>query len=380
MRGHGAATALHPETLRVLHIEPSYLCQLACPQCIAPKVRLRTKKPPYYMSLPFFEALLRQLREDGVQRIRMVHFEGRGDPLLNQSLGEMVRHTKALYLDSFTAITSHGNYPFKPWLLESGLDLLRLSIDGAFVESYARYRVGGRLQATLDLMRAIRDAKRRLPSRLRVEWKYILFEWNDGDEEIREAARLADELEADLRFCLTHTPGKSQRFPSLAVLGEALAELAPRATRTLTFQLKEDSRDADIRHLRAEHAEGWLLAALHGYGSGDIRAGRAALIEGLTFDPGLDRHELERGGEVPSRAHLSSILAQALSPSTLSALANLHLVLRDLESAERLFQGYLRLAPDAPDRDKVERMLLDLRMAIRPERGAGYGLFRTRKG
>lgn len=50
VRGHGIAASLHPRTLRVLHIEPCYLCQLACPQCIAPKLRLQLKGPPYYMS------------------------------------------------------------------------------------------------------------------------------------------------------------------------------------------------------------------------------------------------------------------------------------------------------------------------------------------
>jgi molybdenum cofactor biosynthesis enzyme MoaA len=365
VRGHGVAASLHPGILRVLHVEPCYLCQLACPQCIAPRLRLQLKGPPYYMSPSFYEALLLRLRKEGVRHVQMVHFEGRGDPLLNQHLDEMIRATKAAYPGACVMATSHGNYPFRPWMLDSGLDLLRLSVDGAFDDSYVRYRVGGRLQAPLDLMRAIRDRRREIASRLRVEWKYILFEWNDSDEEIREAARLAEELEVDLRFCLTHSPGRSVRFRNLDGLQEALAILAPKATRTLTFQRKPGPEDA---HVAAEHAEAHLLAALESYRSGQQEAGRSSLIEALVLDPGLDRAVLEASGEHPARRHLPRILAEAVSPSTLSALANIHLVLQESEAAEQLFRGYLRLAPEAPDRVKVQQALAELAPAPRPAR------------
>ncbi|MES1241585.1 MAG: hypothetical protein ABUT39_08190 [Acidobacteriota bacterium] len=315
------------------------------------------------MSPSFFESLLGRLREEGVHHIQMIHFEGRGDPLLHRRLDEMIRFARARYPDAFIKATSHGNYPFQPWMLDSGLDLLRLSVDGVFEHSYVKYRVGGRLEAPLDLMRAIRDGRRETASRLRVEWKYILFEWNDSDEEIREAARLAEELEVDLRFCLTHTPGRSERFPTMDTLGEILAILAPKATSTLTFQRKPG---ADQAHVVAELAEARLLEALESYRCGRPEAGRSSLIEALVLDPGFDRTELESAGEHPVRQHLQRILAQVASPSTLSALANIHLVLQDFDTASQLFRGYLRLAPEARDRIKIEQTLEELAAAMRP--------------
>ncbi|MDM8557301.1 hypothetical protein [Candidatus Parabeggiatoa sp. HSG14] len=83
VRGHGTVTSLYPKIIRVLHIEPSYLCQLACPQCVEPKLRLQLKKPPYNMSLSFYHKLLQQLQDEEIATIRLVHFEGRGEPLLN---------------------------------------------------------------------------------------------------------------------------------------------------------------------------------------------------------------------------------------------------------------------------------------------------------
>jgi len=361
VRGHGLVTSLHPKIMRVLHIEPSYLCQLACPQCIEPQSRRHLKKPPYNMSLSFYQALLQQLHKEGILTIRLVHFEGRGEPLLNKNLGQMIGCTKEYYPNAFTKVTSHGNFSFQAWMLDSGLDLLRLSVDGAFEESYVKYRIGGNLPKVFELMRTIRDHKRHSNSRLRVEWKYILFEWNDSDEEIGAAARLADELEVDLRFCLTHSPGKSTRFYNMAVLRDTLAVLAPHATLSLTFQLKSEPNDADIGHLIAEHSEALLLSALRHFRGGETQAGQASLIEALTFDPGLPATQLAVGVDNLLKAHLQPILSTAKYPSTLSALANIALVFNDWKVAEQLFQGYLNLAPQAPDRNKVEQKLLELK-------------------
>lgn len=238
VRGQGRTTDVERTSMRILHIEPCYLCQLACPLCFTPKERLGLKGAPYYMDFSFYEALLRRLRSEGVRDIQVVHFEGRGDPLLNRELGEMVRLTKELYPRSFVQITTHGNYKFKPWMLDAGVDLLRLSVDGAFQESYETYRVNGQLDKVLGLMRDLRDARATIPSSTRVVWKYILFEWNDSDREIREAARLAAEMGVDLSFCLTHTPGRSQRFATDEALVEALRLLAPSAKTERTYPMR----------------------------------------------------------------------------------------------------------------------------------------------
>lgn len=364
VRGHGRADSLSPRKMRVLHIEPTFLCQLACPQCLAPKVRLAVKKPPYYLNISFYEAILRQLKNEGVESIGLVHFEGRGDPLLHQELGEMVELTRSYFPDSLIKATTHGNYPYKPWMLGSGLDLLRLSVDGAFPESYEAYRVGGKLQKALDLMRDIRDARPETPSETRVEWKYILFEWNDSDDEIREAARLADELEVELRFTLTHSEGRSQRFTDMASLSEALAVLAPNAMQAVTFQMKGDA-DLDLDPLLGEHVEALLHEALKAYQAGDETNGRAETLKGLTRDPGLTNEEAEECGSDPVREHLERILAESRFPSTISLLANIQLARQDWHSAESLFREFLVRAPKANNRGNVEQTLIDLQVGNR---------------
>jgi hypothetical protein len=121
----GKHRGLHPDILEILHLEPSYLCHLSCPECIPAFARHELKSPPYHMSGDLLQSLLRGLRKEGVQIIRIVHFEGRGDPLMNPNMDELVRLVKAEYRDAFVMMTTHGSYPYKPWITEYGLDLLQ---------------------------------------------------------------------------------------------------------------------------------------------------------------------------------------------------------------------------------------------------------------
>jgi hypothetical protein len=43
-------------------------------------------------------------------------------------------------------------------------------------------------------------------------WQYILFEWNDSDEELAEARRRAADIGVPLKWVLTHTEGASKRY------------------------------------------------------------------------------------------------------------------------------------------------------------------------
>ncbi|MEM8995693.1 MAG: radical SAM protein [Acidobacteriota bacterium] len=354
--GHGVARQTHPKVINVLHVEPAYLCQLACPQCFTPKERLGLKKPPYYMTLEFYEALLDQLRREGVEHIRFVIFEGRGEPLLNPKLGDFVAATKARFPNTFTVATTHGNFPYKPWMHTCGLDILRMSVDGAFPESYRKYRVGGSLDKTLRLMADLKAHRSEHPdSVLQVEWKYILFEWNDSDAELRRAGELAAEHDARLSFCLTHTPGRSKRVPDEAALARVIAEHVPGAKTEKTFQLRDAPTDAPESYRPSEHAESQLLAALACYRRNEPARAEAFIREALHAE---GNHAWTRptlwGDEI------IGVAAACRSPSTASALANIALYLHHWRAAELLFSRYIELAPGAGDAQKVEAKVLEL--------------------
>jgi hypothetical protein len=85
------------------------------------------------------------------------------------------------------------------------------SIDGASQAVYEKYRQRGKFDLVTANLRAMADEKakhgRDVPQ---INWRYILFKWNDSDEEMDRARRLAEEFGADrLSWEITDHPEDS---------------------------------------------------------------------------------------------------------------------------------------------------------------------------
>lgn len=300
VRSAGPATdEIDEAVLQVLHVEPSYMCHLSCPQCIPQKLRKSIKNPPYHLDPKMYEAFLGQLRSEGIREIKLVIFEGRGDPLSCPDMEQLLQITKAYFRTSSTCITTHGSFPYKPWIATSDLDVIRFSVDGARQQNYEKYRIGGKLDKIFGFMEALK-ADRPASSKLYVEWKYILFEWNDSDEELGEAAELAKKLGVQLRFCRTHSPGRSQRYSSAREVAEMIRRVAPGALQDLTFQLKDEDDLADVDVVRGDQIRSLMMNAVRETQAGNEATACAAALEALRLD-GMDRlprsvcyEELER--------------------------------------------------------------------------------------
>ena len=86
-------------------------------------------------------------------------------------------------------------------LVHSGIDEVTFSIDGATQESYVKYRQRGRFDVAIANLRAMADEKRRSGREAPfLNWRYILFIWNDSDAEMDIARRLAADIGVD-RLC-----------------------------------------------------------------------------------------------------------------------------------------------------------------------------------
>ena len=352
--GHGELpTASKPTSIQVLHLEASYLCHLSCPQCIPAKLRPSLSAPPYNMSAAMLQSLMEQLLREGVTTVRTIHFEGRGDPLANPNLGELIRLSKQYFPNAIAMVTTHASYPYKSWLTTCGLDILRASIDGAFAASYEKYRIGGNLDRALCFLRTLRNERSRFKTPMKVIWKYILFEWNDSDEEMQHAASLATELDCDLHFALTHSPGRSKRFAEPALLQQHLRKLGVPASFELTYQLNPGSAGTAIEGTAAEYAETLLKAAFECAQRSNTEGAVEHLIRALAHDPGLSL--VEDHGKSTIRVYLKQILLSARFPLTLTWLAAISREWKDGESSLLLLRRYLELAPDAPDRDRTLR-------------------------
>jgi hypothetical protein len=103
----------------------------------------------------------------------------------------------------------------------SGIDEVTFSIDGATQDVYAKYRQRGRLDVALANLRAMADEKRRTGRDLPfLNWRYILFKWNDSDEQMTLARKLAAEIGVD-RLCWEITDHPEHAFSRRFVPGSA---------------------------------------------------------------------------------------------------------------------------------------------------------------
>lgn len=175
-----------------LVIDPSNACQLACPGCVhsARNAALKTFDwPNATLSDGRFRAVLNRYGPYAIG----VRFYNYGEPLLNLNTPKLIRLAKA-YLASTALSTSLSVRRFDAEAyVESGLDSMVLSIDGATQSTYERFRRNGDLELVLGNVRQLVAAKRKLRQHTPVlTWNFLAFEHNV--HEIPLARRMAYQL------------------------------------------------------------------------------------------------------------------------------------------------------------------------------------------
>ena len=145
--------------------------------------------------------------------VERVDFFGYGEPLLHPDLVEALRHTREALPMAEIVISTNGlclREPVEEAIVRERLvDWLVFSIDGCDASSYRRYRIGGDFDRALcNLARAHR---RGAPAGVRVIWQYVVFRWNDRDDQLKLAIAKADALGIPIWFDFSRTFGRSRR-------------------------------------------------------------------------------------------------------------------------------------------------------------------------
>jgi hypothetical protein len=156
-----------------------------------------------------FEALVRSLRDDGFT-VRQIEYGGQGEPLTHPEMRKIVGLARSYLPETLQRIVTSGNFDYEKTLAGVAVDHFYISCDGVHQHSYERYRVNGNVDRVFRFMSEI--PKTVAGRTQNVTWKYILFEFNDSDSEIREAQDIARDLDVDLMFVLTHSLYASQRY------------------------------------------------------------------------------------------------------------------------------------------------------------------------
>jgi MoaA/NifB/PqqE/SkfB family radical SAM enzyme len=140
-----------------VYVEPTTLCNLECQICI----RRAWNEPPGRMSEVTFGRILEGLRS--FRPVPQVFFGGFGEPLTHPDIFRMIREVKALgaVVELITNGTLLDDGSVQA-LLESELDTLWVSIDGATEACYAEIRTGAELDGVLRNVVNLQQFKRRL--------------------------------------------------------------------------------------------------------------------------------------------------------------------------------------------------------------------------
>jgi hypothetical protein len=113
----------------------------------------------------------------------------------------MIEHVKRAYPQVFLYVSTNGlplDAAKAARLARSGVDEVTFSVDGPDQRSYERYRRGGDFARVLANMAALVEAKRRLGREVPfINWRYILFRWNDSRLQMERARRLAARIGVD---------------------------------------------------------------------------------------------------------------------------------------------------------------------------------------
>ncbi len=178
-----------------LVVDPSNVCQLGCPGCVhssSPGAPERFLWPNGTLAEPRFRALMERFGPAAVA----VYFCDYGEPLLNRNTPSLIRIAKSYGGHAMLSTSLSVRQCDAEALVESGLDFMVLSIDGATQSVYERFRRNGRLDLVLENIRKLVEARRRLRRDTPVlSWNFLAFRHNV--HEIPEALRMARRLGVD---------------------------------------------------------------------------------------------------------------------------------------------------------------------------------------
>jgi hypothetical protein len=207
-----------------VRVEPTLECRLRCPSCKRGKEAAQRNAGEWFLDPGVLRRLLEECRDTG-RRVPLISYLGWGEPLEHPRFDELVGVGREVLPTAAQELTTIGHADFRRSVRGAVLDRIIVSCDGVTQAAYERYRKGGDLAAALRFMG---DAKRHAAGAPVVQWKYIVFEHTDAEEDLLEAQRLADALGVDsLLFILTNSKGRSPRFTP-ANLGE-FPLVSPRA-------------------------------------------------------------------------------------------------------------------------------------------------------
>lgn len=193
--GYGARSTLNQAMLLYLvntpvnlQIESTNRCNLRCPLCPT-GTGLVTEQGA--MDFARYSQLIHEVG-DSTETLALYNL---GEPLLHPEITAMIALAKQKNI--FVRIDSNLSLPIDaPALVQSGLDVIQVAVDGTTEESYKKYRRNGRLHTVLtNISRLVEEKKKAGSPTPLIVLKFIAMRHNE--HEVEKARKLAASLEVD---------------------------------------------------------------------------------------------------------------------------------------------------------------------------------------
>ena len=212
--------------IKQLQLEATSHCNLKCPACFVETTfkddpRLREVRGKKILPYKTMIDIINQLPD-----LETIHYYNYGEPFINKDTIPFLSEVKKSRPKIHVSVSTNGTVLTPTQIAaiaeDSLINDLTFSIDGATQESYARYRVGGSFNKAFAKMKELANACRNArtwskystqdPAKVHIKWQYILFEWNDSDEELALARKMAREIDIPILWIITSGYGASKRF------------------------------------------------------------------------------------------------------------------------------------------------------------------------
>ena len=141
-------------------IEPNNSCNLHCPEC--PTGMNGLTRTHGLMQPPMFYSIIDQLSPN----LSWLTLYFQGEPYMSKYFFDFIAYARSRKI--FVATSTNGHFLDETSVrktLESGLNRLIISLDGADRQSYEAYRAGGDFDRVIDGIRLLVSEKRRLKTR-----------------------------------------------------------------------------------------------------------------------------------------------------------------------------------------------------------------------
>ncbi len=174
-----------------LSFEPTTQCNLGCPEC--PSGLKKFSRNTGNAELETFERVL----VDAHKSLLFVYLYFQGEPFINKHFSKMIALAKKYKV--FTITSTNGHYLTNSKceeIIQSGLDRILISIDGAKQETYEQYRRQGSLEKVVAGTKTLVETKKRMgASNPEIVFQMLVVKPNEN--EISDVVKLAEEIGVD---------------------------------------------------------------------------------------------------------------------------------------------------------------------------------------